>query len=446
MTELSFQYDDEFQLAIFELMLLDTHFCEKAVLTLKPEYFRNEYYAYFFNTIKNLNEEYKSRPSNLQIKNEIQKLPPEQKEKYILIYRRITAPKAYQDHDYIRKNLTKFCKKAMNLQINETLRKNNNADPDYVNGLISKLIEEQKAIDFSSVNCQTAGQLDSILEKSTVDALNLVPTYLPSIDRALGGGVPKGTLTIGLSGTNVGKSIWLINWAYHLIKDGKKVFYVNLEGYELQTMLRLASRAIGAHVGDIRFNRLNDIELQKKIDFINKYKNSIQIFHNASFDFKLENLIPIIRQKKEEFEFDALMIDYIQILKTNQRYSELRHEQSYTHRAIASLASELDFAAISVAQGNRATQEKNQQGNGLIRMGDISECFEITRAAAQVLTLNRSDTDIENDTARILLDKQREGRTGIIEVCKTNFARMAFYGDHTEGLGYMNMSDYNKTK
>lgn len=443
MEKIAFEFNDEFQLGIFEIMLNDLYFCGQSVSQLKPEYFKNEYYAFFFNTIKKLYEESNSVPSKMQLMNEILKIVPEKQEMYFAILKRIYLPK-FCDHFYIKTNLTRFCKKASNFHIYETLRKNTNQDPEFVHESISKMFEDQRSINFNSVACQTVGQLTQIMEKSADDVKKLIPTFMPKIDKALDGGVPRGTLTVGLSGTNVGKSIWLINWAYHLIKNGYKVFYVNLEGFENQTILRLASRAIGCTVSDVRHNRLNDLDIKKRNAFEAEFKDKIQIYHNATFDFKFEDLIPIARQKKSEFDFDVMIIDYVQIMKSKKTYKELRHEQSYTHRGISSLCAELDVAGVTVAQGNRETQEKNNKGFSLIRMDDISECFEITRAAATVVTLNRSDADKEMDLARVLLDKQRDGQTGVIEICKTNFSRMAFYGDQKEGLGYLAMDEYVK--
>jgi hypothetical protein len=79
---------------------------------------------------------------------------------------------------------------------------------------------------------------------------------------------------------------------------------------------------------------------------------------------------------------------------------------------------------------------------GLVRMGDIAECFEIVRCAATVLTLNRSEEDQLGERMRVLLDKQRDGRTNIVEICKTDMSRIAIYGPQSEGLGFMTPDQY----
>lgn len=436
-------FDENFQFGIFELLLIDGEFAEKCFIYLKPEYFKNEYIANYFLIIKKLYETYNTVPTKNQIANELLKIQdPKKYEIYNKIFQAVLTPKVSKDYLYIRDNLEKFVKKCVTYKIHNEIYNNQSQDPDFIFDRMSVAIEDFNEINFSKVKTQKFSNIEYILEKSGQSALNLIPTYFPTIDQELGGGVPRGTLTTGLSGTNVGKSIWLINWAYHLIKNGYKVFYVNLEGYEEQPQIRLSSRVIQAPYYNVRHNRLTEHQREQLTSFAKTYGNNFDYFHNASFNFTIEDLIPILKYKKKEFNFDVCMIDYGQILTSKRKFEGLRHEQAYIHRGLATMAGELDCAMVTVAQGNRETQEKNMNSSALIRGIDISECFEIIRASATVITLNRSLKDQEMDRVKILLDKQRDGRTNIIEICKTSFQKMCFYGHESEGLGYLTTKQY----
>lgn len=445
MTEQKMNFDDEFQLGIFELMCIDSNFCERACDQLKQEYFKNKYYAYFFEKISNLRDEFKQPPTKLQIQNELLAFDEEKRKPYQMLLERIFVPKFKRDHNYIRERLLSFVQKATAWQINNEIVKNASQDPERVWTNIQNFVDVYNNISFSNVECQTVEEMSKIMVESSQEG-QMIKTYMPWIDKNLGGGVPRGTLTVALSGTNVGKSIFLMNWAYHLIKDGKKVLVVSLEGYKNQFMLRLGARALGCYYSDLRFDKLNDLKRSELADFQRECQGRLQHYHDSSFGFTIEKLVPIIRQKKEEFDFDVLMVDYGQILSSSKKFNDMRFEQAYVHRGLAALSGELNVAGITVAQGNRQTQEKNNSGKGIIRMNDISECFEIVRAAAQVFTLNRSDDDVEMDLARVYLDKQRDGRTGIMEICRTDFQRMAFYGSNEEGLGFLDHDQYFKEK
>ena len=436
-------FDENFQLAIFELLLTDKYFAEKCYYHLKPEYFKNEHFAFIFLKLKELFEKEKSLPTKNQLKNEILQIREPNKYKiYEMIYKRIIEPVLIRDYEYVRKNLAKFVQRGIFFQINEMVLKSQQSEPEKTLSEIERLTELASSVSFDSVKTENLSNIENILERSRIEANNLVPTYLPTIDNAMSGGVPKGTLTIGLSGTNVGKSIWLVNWAYHLIINDRKVFYVNLESYLNQPLLRIISRAIKAPYNKVRWNDLTHFQKEECTKFQNSYGKNFEFYHNASFDFNVEDLIPILRKVKQDFNPDVIMIDYGQILKSKRKFEGLRHEQAYIHRALASMAGELDVAMVTVAQGNRDTNVKNSSASSLIRMTDISECFEICRAAATVLTLNRSEKDEEMERAKILLDKQRDGKKNVVEFCKTNFQNMCFFGHESEGLGFITTQQY----
>ena len=442
MSDLKFNFDDNFQLGVFELMMADSAFCDKAVALLKPEFFKNEYYSWFFRKLKDLKAESNEHPTHLQLRNEIVQINPKDQEVYLKLYNRIIQPQLARDHSYIKKQLTKFAKKAIAYQINDRIVRGQHKDPDKILSEIQEEFNRFENASFDSVKTQKLGALSTIMEKSAEQANDLIPTYMPTIDRELLGGVPRQTLTVALSGTNVGKSIWMVNWAWQLLKNGYKVFMVILEGHEYQPMLRIASRALGISYRKIRFNDLNDVERRKVEEFEKKYQDKIEIFYDSSFDFTIEDMVPILRQKKKDMGMDVVMVDYGQILKTSQKFDAERHRLSYVHRGLSSLAGELDVAMVTVAQGNRETQEKIKKSTGLVRMGDIAECFEIVRASATILTLNRSEEDELSERMRVLLDKQRDGRTNIVEICKTDMSRIAIYGDEEEGLGFMSYEEY----
>ena len=59
------------------------------------------------------------------------------------------------------------------------------------------------------------------------------------------GGLPRQTLTTILGGTNVGKSLMLINLTYNAMINDKKVLCRYHEGQDEQTSLRFLSRFTG---------------------------------------------------------------------------------------------------------------------------------------------------------------------------------------------------------
>jgi replicative DNA helicase len=445
MTSPTFTFDDRFQTTIFELLITDKYFAEKCFEQVTPQNFKNEHYASIYNILLGIYRKYNAVPTKYQLRNELLQISNPTKSAICLeIFKRITEPTDTRDYEYVKKNLENFIThNHMHQMVNDIIK--NQGDPQKAIELASKQMEEIHKVNFSTAKTENLSNITSILERSASQATQLIPTFMPTMDAAMGGGVPRATLTCGVSGTNVGKSIWLLNWAYHLINNGYKVLYVNLEGYEEQPMLRMITRALKANFFNVRWNRLTDYERDMVKKFESESGKNFEFMHNSSYDLTLEVLLPQIRRVYSNFKFDMLMVDYGQLIKTQRKFQDLRHEQAYVHRALATVCGELNVAGATVAQGTRDTNIKNGNGSALIKMTDISECFEIMRACATVFTLNRSEKDEEMELVRILCDKQRDGKKNIVEICKTDFSKMCFYGPETEGLGFINTKQYIET-
>ena len=86
---------------------------------------------------------------------------------------------------------------------------------------------------------------------------------------------------------------------------------------------------------------------------------------------------------------------------------------------------------VTAAQGTRAAQSlsrNSKKANDLLRMEDISESFHICRKAGVVITITKSERDEANDKIKLLLDKQRIGRTNIAVVYHTDFNCSRVFG------------------
>jgi replicative DNA helicase len=438
----TFHFDDNFQQGIFQLMMVDGDFAEKASTYLKPEYFKNQYYGYFFNTLAGLVREFRSPPSPVQVVNEMLKLKSEERPPYTAIFERIIKPTGHRDFPFIRSRLAHFVKRSKMWQLNQKMVQNKFSDPDALYQAAMKDFQDIESVNFHQDEFMSLRDAQRVMAESADTSKNLIPLGLPTLDEALGGGIPRGTLTTILGPTNIGKSIALVNLAHNMAKAGYKVLYVNLEGMKAQPLLRLISRGIQVPYGRVRFNKLNDHELMKFNKYMGELGDRVQIKHVNNFGFTVEELYSYCKSKKEKFDFDVLLLDYGQLLGSKQKHEGLRHQQAYVHRGLDNISSNLNIAVVTVAQGTRDVQQKNRKGTDLLRMDDISECFEIIRVSAQVLTLNRSEQDEASGRVRILLDKQRDGKKGVIEICKTNFQTISMFGTSEEGLGFISPDEY----
>lgn len=435
-------FSDDFQQSMFALMLNDGDFCYKCCTLLKPEYFANQYYAKIFETIAALQKKIEGGPSPMMLFNELLKVKEDEKPPYLALFKKIIEPQQPRNYDYVRDQLEYFVKRSVVWQLNKKLVDSKAQDPDALFQMAMKHFEQLQSVTFQEDSTITLKNLSLFLERNAQQANQLLPLGLPNIDRELGGGIPKGTLTTAIGGTNVGKSIFLHNLASEWIQRGLRVLVINLEGVKAQPLLRIVARSTNIPYMKLRFNELDQHQKERIAIFEHEHSEFLQVKHIEEPNYSVEDLYAYCRDKKQKWGFDALIVDYGQLLNTKSKQEGLRHVQSFVHRSLASMAVALDAAVVTVAQGTRDTQDKNSKGNSLLRMNDISECFEICRVSAQVLTINRSELDEQKERCRLLLDKQRDGKKGVIEICKTNFSTASLYGPAEKGLGFLNPDQY----
>lgn len=136
----------------------------------------------------------------------------------------------------------------------------------------------------------------------------------------------------------------------------------------------------------------------------------------------------VARRWKHKYGIKALYVDYLQRVTGE---GERKYEQvGFVARALKNLARDLDIPVIALAQVNRAVESRSSQ---VPRMGDLSDSSEIEKEADEVLMIYREgyyNQDAPQDQARIIVEKNRHGPTGFIDV-SWDGPTMTF-GDHDD--------------
>ena len=114
---------------------------------------------------------------------------------------------------------------------------------------------------------------------------------------------------------------------------------------------------------------------------------------------------------------DYVLIDYLQLIRVPGNYS--RYEAvSTAARFVKNLAKELEAPVIVAAQLNRSVEQRSDKRPAL---SDLRDSGEIEEAANKVLILYRSDYyksehDHQDNTGNVIVAKNREGRTGQVNL------------------------------
>ena len=251
------------------------------------------------------------------------------------------------------------------------------------------LIREYRSIGMKDTLVRAGNLLDEALHDIEWGILY----GLPQID-AWTRGIHRGELIIIAGRPSVGKSSLAVQIAAKASISSQTVFY-SLEMKSSQIVRKAACSLTGLTADELVW----DEDAREKVSHMNLYvcDNLVQTV-NAVYESALKF--------KESVGLDLLIIDYLQLLKTESRYQTREQEISEITRQLKLMARELDVPVLALSQLSRDSEKRG----GRPKLSDLRGSGSIEQDADVVFLIHKG-TNTE-----LILAKQRDGATGIIEV------------------------------
>jgi replicative DNA helicase len=207
----------------------------------------------------------------------------------------------------------------------------------------------------------------------------------------------------------------LTGLALHATRKGKPVGLISGEQPAEQIASRMMALAGNVDATKFRTGMFEEWEWPKVTDaFTELSKAPMWILDRSSPS--ITEVQRVARRWKQQHGIEALYVDYLQRLEAP---GERRWESvGAAVRGLKNLARDLNIPIIVLAQVSRQV-ESGGKGRAP-RLGDLSDSSEIEKEADQVLMLFREEYYEENSAkkgiAKIIIEKNRHGQTGFIEV------------------------------
>lgn len=220
-------------------------------------------------------------------------------------------------------------------------------------------------------------------------------------------GLHNQELTIIGARPGVGKTTLALQIAQKIANNDRNVLFISLEMSEIQLIQKMIAREGNINSYKMRMGTLDD----KDFETITKVATNLSQM-KFNINTKIRNIQQIelkCRKLKNQGKLDLVIIDYIQLLKSNEKFNIREQEVADISRRLKLLSLELDIPIIALCQLNR------NASTGEPSLADLRESGSLEQDADNIWFLyqgNQQDTNL----ITINVAKQRAGETGSVKV------------------------------
>lgn len=257
--------------------------------------------------------------------------------------------------------------------------------------------------EMKDVMIETLKDIDDKYQKR--DDYSLRTGYL-DLDKIIEG-LHEQELTLLGARPGVGKTAFSLQMAEHIAKKGVYVYFVSLEMSRKQLGNRIIAREaeIDSHV--LRMGWLTEENFAK----INEVAGNVADIKMCidSESTTIQDIEDKANELKQEKNLGLMVIDYLQLLKSRNKFTNREQEVADISRRLKLLSKELDIPVVALCQLNRETEKRRRP-----LLADLRESGSLEQDADNVIFLYVDDEEkVKNRVidVEVIVAKQRNGPT-----------------------------------
>ncbi|MDG1223831.1 MAG: replicative DNA helicase [Candidatus Marinimicrobia bacterium] len=248
-----------------------------------------------------------------------------------------------------------------------------------------------------------------------------VPTGFSDLD-AKTTGFQAGDLVIIAGRPGMGKTSFALNMMRNAAIDAnKKIGFFSLEMANNQLAMRLLCAEARVDSNLVRSGTLPKSQYRNLSLAVGPLSKA-EIHLDDTPALSILELRAKARRIKNDIDIDMIIVDYLQLMQGPKGVESRQQEIATISRSMKALAKELDIPIVALSQLSRAVEQRT--GSKRPQLSDLRESGAIEQDADVVLFLFRpwvySREDEDEGKAEIIIAKQRNGPTGIIEATYIN--------------------------
>jgi replicative DNA helicase len=281
---------------------------------------------------------------------------------------------------------------------------------------ISQKHLKQNFVSISNVLHETFERIDLLHKDKDSGRLRGLPTGFFDLDKKLGG-LQKSDLIILAARPSMGKtSLALDIMRYVAVNTKTPVGIFSLEMSKDQLVDRLLAAQTEIDFWKIRTGQLEDADFERLQEGMGILADS-PIFIDDAAGGNIMEIRTKARRLQAEHNLGLVIVDYLQLMagrNTDNRVQEV----SEISRSLKILARELNVPVLALSQLSRGVESRPDK---MPQLSDLRESGSIEQDADIVMFIYREDMyrapdQPENNLAKILIKKHRNGPTGDIDL------------------------------
>lgn len=418
-TAATYEFDEDFQTLILGYLFRDVAFNVRTDGLLKPQYFTTEVHAALAAVGLEYFKVYKNAPSragmNILLKEAFDKkrIKTELKAEVIEVVKQ-AFEEELKDTDFVVEQVVKFAKKQeLSHAILKCAELIDKGDYDPVEGIIGKAVLVGQNDDAEQYDFWKEAD-NRLLKRQAILAGTIRPdgitTGFKDIDEAMyHKGWGRKELSVLMGPAKSGKSMALVTFGMKAALAGYNVLYVSLEVNKNIIADRLEANLSGVKMNDL------PIQMKKARDttvIAESRAGKLKVHDYASGTFKVSDLRRLLhRYEANGIKFDLVIVDYADLMAPDHYSNEPRENSRMIYVNLRGVAHEFNCALLSATQTNRAGF-KAAVGD----MEHVAEDINKVRTVDLLISLNRDDTEKENDEARLYFAASRNQEAITVKV------------------------------
>ena len=335
----------------------------------------------------------------------------------------------YEDHVGTEEPLTHWCDELRN-------KKTHNTIVHYLSRVAKSLDEEQVAYAVKDIRKLVNKIETELVETTAIDTTKDarsrreryeerkrhkgmlgIETGIKLLDYMMKGLQGKQLITL-MARTATGKTWFFILLASYMWLQGYKIHFFTTEMSEEQIEGRLEAMAMGMLYDKFDYNAFTSGQLDKEQEELYyKFLDRKESMETLIID--TATTVSAVRAKVEQNESDIVFVDSAYLMEDEEGADADHMRVTHIFRGLKKLAKALDIPVCANTQ-----QDVRDKKGGL---GSINFARAITHESDVVMTLERDEEMIEDNEAKITLNKQREGTLGSV-MLNWDFSTMNFGG------------------